>query len=79
MNKNRKLEPQHSVLLMIPAIPGLFFLAFQVWGFYLEGTNAEIDLLFGIYGLVSLWILWMVITGNALNSLSEGSIDDDKE
>jgi hypothetical protein len=79
MKNNRRLEPQHRVLLMIPAIPGLFFIAFQMRGFYLEGINAEIDLLFSIYGLVSLWILWMVLTGNAPTFLFEGTNDDDKE
>lgn len=65
MNESEKLRPQHRVLLLIPAIPGIFFIATQIWSFYLDGTNAEIDLLFSLYGLASIYLLWVVITGRA--------------
>jgi hypothetical protein len=71
MDEKGILKPQHRVLLLIPAIPGLFFIAFQLWSFYLEGTNAEFSFLFGTYGMVSLYIIWHVITGKAPKFLSD--------
>jgi hypothetical protein len=71
MNEKGILKPQHRVLLLIPAIPGLFFIAIQIWSFYLDGMNAEFSLLFSTYGLVSLYIIWHVITGKGPKFLSD--------
>jgi hypothetical protein len=57
------MKPQVRVLILIPAIPGLFFLAFQIYAWYLEGLSSDFSLMFFGYGLASCYLVYMAVTG----------------
>jgi hypothetical protein len=57
------VNPQVRVLILIPALPGLFFLALQGYGWYLQGTSADFSFLFFGYGLLSCYLIYLSVTG----------------
>jgi hypothetical protein len=58
------MKPQVRVLLLVPAFPGIFFLMFQFYAWYLEGLSADFDMTSFGYGLVSCFLIYLAASGN---------------
>ena len=44
-------------------MPGLAILAFQAYSWYLDGTQADFDLFFFAFGIVSFYLVFLAVTG----------------
>jgi len=58
------MKPQLRILLLIPALPGIFFLILQCYAWFLEGVTADFDLTSFVYGLVSCYLVYLAASGN---------------
>jgi hypothetical protein len=65
------MKPQVRVLILVPAIPGFFFLAFQIYSWYLHGLDSDFSLLAFGYGLASCYLVYLAVTGKQPVFLTE--------
>ncbi len=57
------MQPQVRMLILIPALPGVFFLLLQGYGWYSHGMSADFSFVFFAYGLLSCYLIYLSLTG----------------